>query len=87
MGRPELRVHATYSNGAYGARWSVRQVLEIARCADNPDAECVTYKVVAGLHRRACHTVSRSDFLRWMKYEVVCHETHWLRVGSKESGP
>jgi hypothetical protein len=86
MNKRELRLHATYSNGAYGSRWSVRQVLDIGPCENDPGRECVTYKVLAGPHRRSRHTVGRDEFERWMKYEVVCHETHWLRANQEEKG-
>jgi hypothetical protein len=70
----EIRYGRCYSNGAYGAKWAVYQVI-----AENADGS-ITFKVVAGANRRRTATLPRGDFARWAQYEVVLRENEWVRL-------
>ena len=74
----QIRPGAFYSNGAFGADWSVRQVVDAAD-SDAEDA-LVIYKVVAGAGRRTTGTTTRGEFARWARYEVIRNENSWQRV-------
>lgn len=73
-----LRVGHCYSNGKYGAAWSVRQIT--AESAGEESETLIDYRVVAGSGRRRNGTSSRIDFARWAKHEVCRHGTNWQRV-------
>lgn len=68
-----------YSNGEYGSKWSVRQVVDET---DNPQPgnDQIIYKVVAGNGRRSSGTSDRAEFSNWAKYEVRMNESSWQRV-------
>ena len=74
-----IKLGRYYSNGEFGANWSVRQVVDEA---DNPrpDRDQIIYKVVAGQGRRSSGVISRQDFASWAKYEVFLNENSWQRV-------
>ncbi|MEZ5541295.1 MAG: HPP family protein [Pseudomonadota bacterium] len=68
-----------YSNGAFGADWSVRQIVDESHHVD-PDKDMVVFKVVAGKGLRSSGVVTRTDFARWASYELEREETSWKRV-------
>ena len=67
-----------YSNGRYGADWSVRLVVDTAGKQD-PDVDIVVYKTVAGMGRRSSGTATRSEFARRASCQVVRNENSLLR--------
>ena len=69
---------ACYSNGAYGAEWQVREVLEIATAGD--DRQIVSYRVLAGHGRKAVGKCGLLEFVRWARYRVVRNENSWQRI-------
>ncbi len=73
-----IRLGHYYSNGKYGAEWSVRQVVDQGpgHTADG----LLIFKGVAGAERRSTGTCTRQDFARWAKYEVYLNEDSWQRV-------
>lgn len=77
-----LEVGGFYSNGDYGADWSVRQIVEESNNKTGDDC-VVIYKTVAGKGRRSSGYSSRNDFLRWAKYEVMLDEDNWKKVAGK----
>jgi len=75
----QIKLGRYYSNGEYGASWSVRQVVDEA-VNPRPGKDQIIYKVIAGHGRRSSGTVSREEFARWAKYEVYLNENSWQRV-------
>ncbi|MBI5462195.1 MAG: HPP family protein [Gammaproteobacteria bacterium] len=73
-----IRLGHYYSNGKYGAEWSVRQVVD--QGADHSADGLMIFKGVAGAERRSTGTCTRHDFARWAKYEVYLNENSWQRV-------
>ena len=76
----DIRLGAAYSNGEQGEEWSVREIVDEHR-SDDPEKDRVIYKVVAGTGRRDTGVVTRTEFARWAKYEVVRHGEGWKRTG------
>ena len=74
MEESEIKYGACYSNGVYGNKWSVFQITR-----EHADAS-VTFKIVAGAGRRKSATLSREEFARWAKYEVVLKENEWIKL-------
>jgi len=68
-----------YSNGAFGADWCVRQIVDASPHTD-PDKDLVVFKVVAGKGLRTSGVVTRADFARWASYELVRDDENWKRV-------
>ena len=73
-----IRLDGYYSNGRYGDDWSVRHVVDQALRGD-PEKDQVIYRVVAGKDRRSAGTMSRGDFARWARHEVVRNENSWQK--------
>lgn len=67
-----------YSNGAFGADWSVRQVVDESPHTD-PDRDMVVFKVVAGRGLRTSGVLPRAEFARWAGYEVIRDDENWKR--------
>ena len=74
----QIRQGASYSNGAYGAEWQVREVLEIIPAGD--DREIVRYRVLAGRGRKTVGKCGLMEFSRWARYRVQRNENTWQRV-------
>lgn len=70
-----IRLGAYYSNGEYGPEWSVRQIVD-------EDKDRIIYKIVAGADRRNTGVMTRSEFSRWAKHEVIRDDENWRRVDS-----
>ena len=68
-----------YSNGAFGADWCVRQIVDESPHAD-PDKDLVVFKVVAGKGLRTSGVVTRADFASWASYELVRDDENWKRL-------
>jgi len=68
-----------YSNGEYGNLWSVRQIVDWGN-TDDEGEEKLIYKVVAGADRRSSGVMSKNEFSRWIKHEVIRDEDNWRRV-------
>lgn len=78
MSPDRIRLDGYYSNGRYGDDWSVRHVVDQALRGD-PEKDQVIYRVVAGKDRRSAGTVSRAEFARWARHEVVRNENSWQK--------
>ena len=74
-----LMLGAYYSNGKYGADWSVRQIIDESRSED-PDKDLVIYKTVAGAGLRRSGFATRREFARWAKHAVYRDDENWRRV-------
>lgn len=74
----QIQSGACYSNGAYGAEWQVREVLEIVAAGDN--RQIVSYRVLAGHGRKTVGKCGLMEFSRWAHYRVVRNENSWQRV-------
>jgi len=84
----DIRVGAFYSNGDFGNRWMVRQVLaiDLDLCEKIDDeVSCVHYKVLVGKGRRKSYVVPEVEFASWARYEVARNENSWERVDSNDS--
>jgi len=77
----DIRIGGAYSNGEQGDDWAVREVVDESR-SDDPQKDKVIYKVVAGAARRETGVMTRAEFARWAKYEVVRHGEGWKRTGA-----
>jgi len=71
-----------YSNGKYGAEWSIRQIIDVSGDAEAPEAMLI-FKVVAGEGRRATGVISREAFANWAKHEVYRDDENWRRVDAQ----
>ncbi|MCP5142808.1 MAG: HPP family protein [Chromatiales bacterium] len=70
----------SYSNGEFGERWQVREVLEIG---GEDDQEQVIYKVLAGPERYTTGVITRACFARWARHEVAYEgDTGWRKIGA-----
>lgn len=87
LGPEDLRLGACYSNGAFGADWAVRQIIDWEEGQD-PREGTLVYRGVAGPGRRRTGSMSREAFLAWARYEVYRDEENWRRVdGAAPNGP
>ena len=68
-----------YSNGENDNLWSVRQIVDWAETEDSGEEKLI-YKVIAGAGRRSSGVVTKNEFSRWVKYEVMRDENNWRRV-------
>ena len=68
-----------YSNGAFGADWCVRQIVDESPHTD-PDRDMVVFKVAAGQGLRTSGVITRAAFARWAKHELVRDDENWKRV-------
>lgn len=78
-----------YSNGEYGDLWCVRQIVDWAdtdnagnNSGDNTGEAKLIYKIIAGANRRSSGVMSKNEFSRWAKHEVVRDEDNWRRVNN-----
>lgn len=74
----EIKPGNTYSNGAYGRAWGVRQVIEFS-LDDESGEETVAFKGIAGACRRKAGICTLEEFRRWARYEVALNENSWQR--------
>jgi CBS domain-containing membrane protein len=74
----QIRSGACFSNGAYGAEWQVREVLDAVAADD--DRKIVSYRVLAGHGRKTVGKCGLLEFSRWARYRVVRNENSWQRV-------
>ncbi len=80
-----IRLGHYYSNGQYGERWAIRQVVDESGGHD-PERAMVVYKVVAGQGQRSSGSCTRAEFARWAHYEVRRNESAWRRSGERLEG-
>ncbi len=74
----EIRLGGVYSNGLIGRDWSMRQVVDESE-SDDPDKDFVIFKQIAGQERKTSDCVTRQEFARWAKYEMVKENGLWHR--------
>lgn len=75
----QITIGHFYSNGEYGAQWSVRQVIERSGDVSHEDA-AVAFKVVAGDGQDTANTSTLADFANWMSHEVKQENGSWRRI-------
>lgn len=75
----DIHVGRAYSNGEHGDGWEVREVVDANHTGD-PGRDQVIYKVVAGARARTSGVMTRGEFARWARYEVVRHGKGWRRA-------
>jgi CBS-domain-containing membrane protein len=68
-----------FSNGAFGADWSVRQVVDEST-SDDPERDMVVFKVVAGKGLRSSGMVTRTEFAQWARHQLLRDDENWKRV-------
>jgi hypothetical protein len=79
----DIKSGNTYSNGAYGRSWGVRQVTGFSLDAESGE-ETVAFKGIAGACRRKTGLCTLAEFRRWARYEVALNENSWQRIGCSE---
>ncbi len=77
----EIKPGTTYSNGAYGRAWGVRQVITFTLDSESGE-DMVSFKGIAGACRRKTGLCTLAEFQRWARYEVALNENSWQRIGS-----
>lgn len=68
-----------YSNGEYDDLWSVRQIVDWAETEESGEEKLI-YKVIAGANRRNSGVMTKNEFARWARHEVIRDEDNWRRV-------
>ncbi len=68
-----------YSNDAEGPDWQVRRVIEESG-GTGPEKNMVAYKVIAGDSRRTSGILTRQQFSRWARFEVVQKGERWEQI-------
>lgn len=79
----EIKPGNTYSNGAYGRSWGVRQIIEFSLNAESGE-ETVAFRGIAGACRRKTGLCTLEEFRQWARYEVALNENSWQRIGIYE---
>lgn len=74
-----LQLGHFFSNGKYGADWSVRQIVDASGAVGDSQGS-VIFKVVAGAGRRSSGVATREEFARWARHEVYRDDENWRRV-------
>ncbi|AKH67749.1 HPP family [Spongiibacter sp. IMCC21906] len=75
---PGIRGGAYYSNGALGADWAVRQVIDLPDSLQGPKVQLI-YKNVAGADLYEVGVCRLSAFRRWVAFEVEQRDSRWVR--------
>ncbi len=75
----ELKHGHFYSNGEYGDIWAVRQIIDWAETEDSGEEKLI-YKTIAGADRRNSGVMTKNEFSRWAKHEVMRDEDNWRRI-------
>lgn len=75
----ELKHGHYYSNAETDDLWSVRQIVDWAESEDSGEEKLI-YKVIAGADRRNSGVMTKNEFSRWAKYEVIPDGDNWQRV-------
>lgn len=78
----DIRAGRTYSNGAAGEAWSVRAVVDES-CSEVPAKDRIVWKGVAGAEVGQSGVMTRAEFARWARHEVVPHGTGWKRIDAR----
>ena len=73
-----------YSNGEYGDLWSVRQIIDWSEAVESGEEKLI-YKVIAGADRRSTGVMTKNEFSRWAKHEVIRDEENWRRVDNSSN--
>lgn len=68
-----------FSNGAFGADWSVRQVVDESP-DDDPGRDMVMFKVVAGKGLHSSGVATRMEFAQWARHQLTRDDENWKRV-------
>jgi len=68
-----------YSNGEHGKLWSIRQIVDWSD-ANEAGEEKLIYKIIVGENRRDSGVMTKNEFSRWVKYEVVRDDENWRRL-------
>ena len=79
----ELKHGHYYSNGKNDEFWSVRQIVDWPE-TEGSGEEKLTYNVIAGANRRNSGVMTKNEFSRWARYEVIHDENNWRRVDETE---
>jgi len=75
----QIKPYHYYSNGQYGNRWSVRQILGESEETESKEKK-ITYQIVAGPNRRKRDICTRTEFANWAVYEVFRNENSWQKI-------
>ena len=72
----DIRSGAFYTNGKYGDRWAIYQVIDESAAKDQ-----VIFKIVAGTQRGHSGIMAREKFAQSVQHEVTRNENSWQRAG------
>jgi hypothetical protein len=76
----EIRIGGCYSNGDFGRRWCVWQVVDITSSDGDAPDETVRFRIVVGENRRKYRILNRTEFANQVRYEVTLVENTWQRL-------
>ena len=76
----EIRSGAFYTNGKYGDRWAIYQVIDESTDT-SPEKGQVIFKIVAGKQRGHSGIMARGKFAQSVQHEVTRNENSWQRAG------
>jgi CBS-domain-containing membrane protein len=75
----DIQLGHYYSNDAEGPEWQVRRVID--ESGDTaPERNMIVYKVVVGENRRTSGVLTRQQFSRWARSEVVQKGERWEKI-------
>jgi CBS domain-containing membrane protein len=74
----QIKRHRFYSNGRYGAEWSIREVLDDWP-HDDPLRDTIAWRAVDGDRQPREGTCTRAEFARWARHEVFRERGAWTR--------
>jgi hypothetical protein len=75
-----IRLGASFSNGEFGQKWLVWQVVDIQQQDQLANNDLIRYRVVVGTGRRKYFVSTRAEFAAQVKYEVQLVENSWQRI-------
>ncbi len=75
----KLDIGSYYSNGLYGSKWAVRQILDGPE-AMNSDRDALVFKTVAGVGSYATGSCRLGEFRSWASFPVEFNGERWVRL-------
>lgn len=78
LSQQEIHLGGVYSNGEIGKDWSMRQIVDESPHHE-PNQDYVIFKQIAGQASKRTDCVTRAEFARWAKYEMVEDAGRWHR--------
>lgn len=76
----DIQLGHYYSNDAEGPDWQVRRVVDESGDTTDPEKNMIVYKVIVGENRRTSGVLTRQQFSRWARFEVVQKGERWEQL-------